>query len=74
MNKLPEDLINDIIMLNNHPCADLIKQDVKDEHTDDTRECDIIRYRVVCNYSGRNVKKLDYTCNETKYIIMFTYD
>ena len=56
MNKLPEDLINDIIMLNNHPCADLIKQDVKDEHTDDTRECDIIRCRVVCNYYVRNVK------------------
>ena len=47
MNTLPQDLINKIIMFNNHPCADLIKQAVKDEYNDENRECAIIGRRVV---------------------------
>ncbi len=64
MNTLPENLINKIMLYVSHPCADLIKQNVKEEYNDETRECDIIRCHVVFNYSGRNVKKQEYNYNE----------
>ena len=51
-------------MFNNHPCADLVKQAVKDEYNDEAMECDIIHCRAVFTYSGRIVKKQEYECNE----------
>ena len=50
-------MINKISMFNSHPCADSIKQAVKDEYKDENRVCAIIGRRVVFPYSGRNVKK-----------------
>ena len=64
MNTLPENLINKIMLYVSHPCADLIKQAVKDEHENENRECAIIGRRVVFTYSGRNVKKQEYKYNE----------
>ena len=64
MNALPENLINKIMLYMSHPCADLIKQAVKDEHENENRECAIIGRRVVFTYSGRNVKKQEYKYNE----------
>ena len=64
MNTLPENLINKIMLYVSHPCADLIKQAVKDEYESETRMCSIIGRRVVFTYSGRNVKKQEYKYNE----------
>ena len=50
-------MINKISMFNSHPCADSIKQAVKDEYKDENRVCAIIGRRVVFPYSGRNVKQ-----------------
>jgi predicted glycosyltransferase len=64
MSVFSEDLINKIMLYVSHPCADMIKQAVKDEYADENRECAIIGRRVVFTYSGRNVKKQEYNYNE----------
>ena len=64
MKTLSNNLINKIMLYVSHPCADLIKQAVKDEHENENRECAIIGRRVVFTYSGRNVKKQEYKYNE----------
>ena len=51
-------------MFNSHPCADSIKQAVKDEYKAENRVCAIIGRRVVVTYSGRNVKQKEYKYNE----------
>jgi hypothetical protein len=56
-SNLSEDLINKIMLYVSHPCADLIKQAVKDEYENENRECAIMDRRVVFNYSNRNIKK-----------------
>ena len=64
IDKLLDYLINNIIMFNCHPCADIINQAVEDEYKDEHRECAIIGRRVVFTYSARNVRKQGYTYNE----------
>ena len=63
INTLLDNLINKILFHVSHPCADLIKQAVKDEYEGENRGCAIIGRRVVFTYSGRNVKQQEYTYN-----------
>ena len=73
MKNLPEDLINTIIMFNNHPCAELLNQAAKDEYNDEDREFDSIRCRVVFTYYGRTVKKARIHISWKSTIILHTY-
>ena len=62
--KLPDNLINHIIMFNRHPCADITKQAVEDACNDAHRECASIGRRVVFTRAARNVKNQEYQYNE----------
>ena len=56
MNTLPEELVNNIMMFNNRPCADLINLAANDEYNNENRECNTTSPRVIVTCSGRNVK------------------